>query len=1370
MNLKGKIFFILLIVSITCHSQSPRFKHITTNDGLSQSEVYSFLEDSRGFMWFGTVDGLNRYDGYDITIFNTDRNNPNSITNNTIRSLAEDNLGRIWIGTDDGLSIYVPKTGLVYQIKIAEFENLQLRINSILIDGNNLFLGTSRGLLQTNIESEDLKTIESGFQIIENTDSNSLTSGNINSIKKSNDESIWVVKNNSVSRIVIQPRSNKAYVIDKLLIDGVKFRTIEEDIYGNLWLLANNNGLFKYDTKNKLYEHFTADNSSRSISSNVCSSIVSDKNGNLWISTLDKGLNLLRSDQLDKRNPHFEYIQNDPLNLKSVNSNLINSLYVSKNNQLWVGTIGSGVSMFDPQQKEFNHFKIQSSISPLFSTSNFIRSVYADNEGINWVGTHNNGLFILDRTTGEFNKIGFGKQAIFFISSYKNNKVFVCSSQGISLVQLLNGQLKILGYIDTNAAFHIVEGGDKVYWIATEYGLIRARIVNHQFVIDKTYSTNTKPSISTNNCRVLFYDPMRNELLLGTEGGGLNIIELDDKQFVKNISVYKNGNSTNSLSSNYVRSILRDSKQDIWIGTYEGLNKMIRDSSSGNISFKTYTKKEGLPNNTIQLITDDEQGNLWIGTNGGLSKFDHQKNQFTNYTTSDGIQSNEFSEHTVFKKSDGEIIVGGINGINTFYPEKIQTSKLKPKTAITDFYLFNKKVSVNEMVGRKAPLTKGITLTDTIVLLPKQNNIRFDFSAMLFSNPGKIQYAHMLEGFDKEWNYTDATQRNAGYTNLGSGNYVFKVKSTNSDEIWEDSPKTIFIHIKTPFVYTWFAYLIYLSIIVLILIYFTHFSVIRYTTKNRIFLENEHNTKIHELDVLRTKFFINISHDLRTPLTLISGPLEKILKASNLKPELKYQLELINRNVKRLRYLTEQLLDIRKSEAGKLQVKLQRANIVDFAKEEAAHFDYAIQNKGLLLKVISNESIIMVNFDSDMISKMIFNLLSNAIKYTEKGEITIRIEKVIGLGIDSLTNSQSAQYIKVEVQDTGRGIGKDKLSKVFERFYQDETKLGKGYGIGLSHCKELVEAHSGIIEIDSTKKVGTIIRFFIPDTELPDQKTQNGIARESSTEDIYMDSATTPAIELNLTSNDSLQTVLVVEDNTDMRIFIKNELTEKYKVVEAKDGIEGLEKAETHSPDLIVSDIMMPNMDGIELCRQIKSKVNTSHIPVILLTAKVDDETKFRGIETGADDYISKPFSMEYLSLRIKNLLKTREHLRSLFQKNLDMEPSAVTVTSIDEQFLKKLLEIIETGIPDSKFSVATIEKELGMSHTNFYRKIKNLTGQSGKELLQNMRLKRAVQLISQKKLRVSEVAYMIGYTDPKYFTKSFKAKYGYSPSEFNEQ
>ncbi len=729
----------------------------------------------------------------------------------------------------------------------------------------------------------------------------------------------------------------------------------------------------------------------------------------------------------------------------------------------------------------------------------------------------------------------------------------------------------------------------------------------------------------------------------------------------------------------------------------------------------------------------------------------------------DGLQSNEFSEHTVFKKPDGEIILGGINGINAFYPDQINWSSLMPKTTITGFYLFNEKVSALEKTGRKAPLKTSITLTDSIVLLPKQKNIGFEFSAMIYPDAEKIRYTYMLEGFDNHWQYTDAGNRIANYTNLRHGKYTFKVKSTNTDGIWEDSAREIFIRIQTPFIYTWVAYLIYVLVIVLVFTYFSHFTIIRYATKKKLLLEKTHNEKLHELDVLRTKFFINISHDLRTPLTLIREPLDVLLQNKKLGRDVEEKLQLIRRNVKRLNYLIEQLLDVRKAESGKLIAKLNKDDIVSFTKEELAHFSYAVKQKGLKLYLTGNPDKIISCFDRTMMSKVFFNIISNAIKFTEGGKIDVTVEKVNKNDYEILKQDNADSFVKVEISDTGEGMPREQNEKIFDRFYQGQEQRGKGYGIGLSHTKELIDAHHGYIEAESREGVGTTIRFFIPDIEIleDNQKIVTG-----STEDLYINGNSVPAVDEEQLKNKA-QSVLIVEDNADMRGFIKSELKKEYYVIEAGDGLEGLKKAKEFMPDLIVCDVMMPNMDGIELCEQIKSNIETSHIPFILLTAKVDLETKYEGIETGADDYISKPFEMEYLQIRIKNLLESREKLRKLFQKSNILEPSAVTVTSVDEKFMKTLMEAINEGISDSGFSINTLESKLAMSHAKFYRKIKSLTGQSGQELLMNMRMKRAYQILSENKgLRIAEVAYTVGFTNPKYFSKCFKETYGYPPSD----
>lgn len=1366
MIIKGILLAVLLLFCLISGSQPQRFKHLTSADGISQSEIYTFLEDSRGFMWFGTVDGLNRYDGYHIQIFNTNRNDLHSLSNNTIRCLTEDQSGRIWIGTDNGLNLYDPQTELICQIRVNSFQNKSMPVWSILIDDGYLLLGTEFGLWKTNIKTKDLKEIELGFQQITNyKNSNNI----VRSLIQSKQGGVWVLTPESFSRIVFQHSTNVPVVVEEISFKDFSFVVSSiQDFSGNIWIASSRNGLIRYNPETKQTTHFTKYGTSFATSSENISALTRDNNGNLWIGTQDKGLNFVKKETLNNDIVLFESIQNDPTNLNSLNSNLIYSLYVTKSNQIWVGTIGSGVNIYNPEQKKFEQYKFYdlTGESPI---SNFIRAVYVDDQNRIWSGTHNNGLFLYDRNNETFQKLGFETNSVFYIENYKENKNFICSAYGISLVELVNNKLKILSQSSifyNSAVFYVTRSKSDIYWYAANSGLVRASIVNNKIVIDKVYTKTTNPCISNSNCRVLFYDKDLNNLLVGTEGGGLNIVSLDTDQFPKDVQIYKKNEDPNSLSNNYVRSIFKDNNHNIWIGTYEGLNKMILNSVTGKYSFKTYTTKDGLPNNMIQLIVEDNNHCLWIGTNGGLSQFFPSEERFINYTVNDGLQSNEFSEHTVFKKPDGEIIIGGINGINAFYPEQIKVSTIKPRTTLTGFYLFNKKVKALEKVGRKSPLDKSITLTDTIKLLPNQKNFGFDFSAMIYPNAEKIQYAYMLEGFDNEWHYTDANNRNANYTNLRHGKYTFKVKSTNTDGIWEDLPREVFIQIQTPFFYTWFAYLLYLAAIVLIFKYFSVYSIMRYSTKKKLLFEKTHNEKLHELDVLRTKFFINISHDLRTPVTLISGPLDSILQNKNLKGDIKEKLELIKRNVKRLNYLVEQLLDVRKSEFGKLTPKLKSEDILSFTENETSHFAYAVKKKGLELKIKNELENKIVSFDSSMLSKVYFNIISNAIKYTDKGEITIHIYKTDRNSFDILKESSFNSFIVTEISDTGRGIPKEQIVKIFDRFYQTINNEEKGYGIGLSHTKELIEAHLGFIEAESTIGKGTMIRFFLPNN---DSSIYSKGSSASSTEDIYFDTEPNEIGE-EIPERMNAQSILIVEDNIDMRSYIKNELKKIYNVLEAVDGLDGLKKAEDYMPDLIVCDVMMPNMDGIELCEKLKSNLGTSHIPLILLTAKVDLETKYEGIETGADDYIPKPFEMEYLQIRIKNLLHSREQLRMLFQKNKFLEPSAVTVTTIDEKFLSLLMESIEEGIPDSEFSIVNLESKMGMSHANFYRKIKSITGQSGQELLLDMRMKRAYQILSEKKgIRVSEVAYMIGFTNPKYFSKCFKEMYGHAPTEINK-
>jgi len=1358
------ILVALLIFScIRAGAQPLRFEHLTSADGISQSEVYSILEDSRGFMWIGTLDGLNRFDGYKIEIFNTDRNDPNSLSNNTIRSLKEDQFGRIWIGTDDGLNYYDPATELIHQVKINSLL-LSISVWSLFIQDNYLLVGTEDGLYTTLISGSDLESIESGFHKIKFFSKNQNAHPLVRSIIPSKYGGLWIQTFNNISRVAFQEYSDELVVIEDLPLSFFGNQTTAiEDSSGNLWIASTIDGLARYNPETMETMLFTDGKTGYSPISNKCSALSIDREGNLWVGTLDRGINFASAELLSNDTIHFTSFQNIPGNPNSLNSNLIYSLFVTKYNNLWVGTIGSGVNIYDPEQKKFQHYKSYKS-SPLAPNTNFIRAVFVDDQNNLWVGTHNDGLYLLNRENGIFRRLGFESHTIFYIAKYSKNKNFICTGIGIYLVELVDGTIKILSNNNFGprppAVFNVIQSKEGIFWYASLTGIARLRVVNDKIIIEEFYSTDTDPAISTTNCRVLYYCKKSNELLIGTEGGGLNIMSFDENHYPLNNEIYLRNETPQSISNNYIRSIITDSRENIWIGTYEGLNLMIRDSITADVSFRTYTKNDGLPNNMIQLLVEDNEQSIWIGTNGGLSKFMPDNNEFINFTVNDGIQSKEFSEHTVFKKPDGEIIIGGINGINSFYPDQIDISTIMPQITLTGFYLSNELIKPLQKVGRRAPLLKSIVLTDTLILLPKQKNIGFEFSSMIIPSAEKVEYAYKMEGFEDNWHITGASNRIVNYTNLEHGKYTFMVKSKNPDGIW-GSPKELYVHILTPFRFTIIAYVIYFLIIILIFSYFS----LRFTTKRNLLLQREHADKLHKLDELRMRFFINISHDLRTPLTLITGPLDKLLKNQNIKGDAKDNLQLIKRNVKRLSYLVEQLLDIRKSERGGLSPKLQLLELVSFTKEQTAHFTYAIKKKGIKLSIMSTEATIITQFDPGMISKVYFNVLSNALKFTDKGGIQINIDPVNKGKYEILRNASASKYIKVEIQDTGRGISNEKKQKIFERFYQD-SQTEYGYGIGLSHTKELIDAHKGFIEVESEEGIGTTIRFFLQDV---DNQKEPEKQVTSSTEDLYVDTGKS-TVEFSEYDKTFTKSILLVEDNDDMRYFISKEFKSEYKVLEASDGIEGFEIAENNVPDLIVSDVIMPKMDGIELCEKIKSNIKTSHIPVILLTANVELETKYKGIETGADDFIQKPFEIDYLSLRVKNLLHSREELRKLFQKSSYLEPSAVTVTSLDENFLVSLKQAIEKSMPNTDFSITSLESDMGMSHANFYRKLKGLTGQSGQELVQNMRMKRAHQILSENKgLRVAEVAYMVGFTNPKYFSKCFKEAFGYAPSKFKE-
>jgi signal transduction histidine kinase/ligand-binding sensor domain-containing protein/DNA-binding response OmpR family regulator len=1353
--MKPRIFIsvlTLLASTLTSAAQEtePRFGKITSEDGISQSEVYSFLQDSEGFMWLGTLHGLNRYDGYGITRYGIDRNQPNSLTHNTIHALVEDRFSRKWIGTDNGLNLLDYTIGNGFRLVKLPSRTVPIAICSLLVDGDILWIGTNDGLFRVDISSRDIATIEASVVHVELEYSTRNPDKRIRSLLKGSGGTLWVGYAAPAQVICLNydPAQNIARIV--ALPEALRNHSASAMLYdmaGNIWI-GGRKSLARYNPANGDFDRFMPGGPG-SISSVNISSLAMDFEGNIWVGTRDSGLNRIDYSELQNKNIYFEVYRSSITNPSNLNSDLIYSLYISPDDILWVGTIGNGVDYYDLRQKSLRHYLIPPEPGSYIPSSNFIRAVYLDGQDRLWLGSHNNGLYRLDRRTGKYRKLGFGTAPISNIYPFEGDTHLICSLHGIYVWRDDHLVRKIAQI--TNVCYNAESSSPGVWWVASIDGIYRVETSDGRDVVE-LYSSSTPNGVSRDNCRVVKYQASTRSLWVGTEGGGLNRIWLDGQDRPIRTAVYQQGQA-NALSNSYVRTIHIQGDSIVWAGTYDGLNRITAAGDNpDSLSFRSYYQRDGLPSSMIQSVISDNDGNIWIGSNRGLSRLDTRTMAITNFTSADGLQSNEFSGHSCFLSDDGELFFGGINGANSFYPNQISTDRPIMRVVITSFYLGGERITQDEQVNRRILLRKPIFQADTLRLKPNENDIRFDFSAMSFTSQSKVRYRYKLDGYDRDWIVADIGDRVASYTNLPYGKYYFQVMAAGGDGRWSNPPASIHLYIRSPLLLSTVAYIIYFLLVVAAIFYFTRYSIIKNTTKKQIRLENEHNRRLHELDSLRTRFFINISHDLRTPLTLILGPLEQIVRGrGGNRAEIDRKVASAYNSAYRLRYLVEQLLDFRKVEAGKEKLHLNRVEINLWMRNEANYFEPMLKEKGLKLHYSfpSEESEVLV--DCRKLSKIVFNLMSNAIKFTTSGSVEV------ALRIDD------ARVLHISITDTGIGIAEDKLERIFDRFFSNTH--GESYGIGLSHCKDLAEAMGGVIAVESAQGKGSRFTVSIPLGNAADDSEITAL--ESHVKPVSL----APSAAVSRTGREAGRcNILVVDDNAEMRDHIAVCLGDKYNIFEAPDGTAGLNAALEEEINLVISDVMMPGMNGLELCNAIKQNVATSHIPVILLTAKTDPKTQYAGLEMGADDYISKPFDMDMLLARVQSILDNRQRIRLSLRKQTLLDPSQIAVTSTDEKFLTKLMELIEHNIADTDFLIEDMEKGMHMSRSNFLRKVKALTGMSGKELLQEVRLRRAAELLASGKLAVSEAAYMAGFSDPKYFGRCFRQRYKASPSGYRKQ
>jgi ligand-binding sensor domain-containing protein/signal transduction histidine kinase/DNA-binding response OmpR family regulator len=1353
MPLLQKLFRLVLAVSLymVCNgkvaAQQLAFSHLTVEHGLSQNAIMAIVQDKTGFLWVGTRYGLNRYDGTGFKIYkgspsnkgsisdnlinallvddegvlwvgtsnglnrynaqkdNFERifslpNNKNSLNNSSINCLFQDSRKRIWVGTKNGLNLLVDKKTNSFQ---SIFGSSQKTIGNYIrtiaesSDGN-IWVGTSTGLIKMNSNSYDYETYQ------HTSSSSSLSADYVTSIVEDKQQNLWIgtlhdginlfnKSSNSFMRFSQNGSGTSPLVhnnIRKLMLDNT----------GKIWI-GTQDGLSIFDPITKQSSHYQHDAEVKtSLTNNSIHSIYQDMNGTIWIGTYHGGINILYS----HATPFTTYQNRKAIN--SLSSNVVSSIVEDAKGNLWIGTEGGGLNYFDKATNSFSVYKNSTSDSSSIS-SNLIKIVYKDSNNNLWIGTsYNSGLNLYNPATKRFKHISIAK----------SNKELVSFDEVVALQ----------------------EDGEGNLWVGSQSGLTILRKKNGQYE-DHTEFTNLENQLHKKNILSLFKDSQSN-LWIGTSAG-LFILRNDTKKVTK---FQLQENMPNGLQSDFINCVMQDARGNIWIGTYYGGLSLFNANSQ---NFTTFTDKDGLPNNNILGIVEDSEHNLWLSTDNGLCRFNPSNKTFKTYTISDGLASNKFNNNSFFRHSKGEIYFGGNNGLTSFLPKAIETNSYVAPIVFTSLKLFGNDVSIDAEDGL---LQTDINATQKITFHHDQNIFTIDFALLNYIKPEKNKYAYMLEGFDKKWNYTNASS--ASYNNLPAGSYTFLVKAANNDGIWNGTPATLRITILPPIWKTWWAYCLYAFAFIAIVFFFLRFLWMREVYKRE-----------HELQQFKLNFFTNISHEIRTHLTLISGPVEKLLGSKQEEGIEKKQLEHVKSNADRLMNLVSELMDFRKAETNNLPLHVTSNNLVLFLEEIFIAFSDMATEKNINIQFMHASNTIEVYFDKRQIEKVVFNLLTNAFKFTPAG------------GNISLELIDKKNEVQLRFVDDGKGIAPENLKKLFANFFQvnDEAAHNTGYGIGLALSKSIVELHRGSIDVESEladeNSHGHTI-FTITLLKGKEHFSAEQLMPEGNSTTSFTEHANTLVAPEEQLSSNKKPLVLLVEDNDELRSFVHESLSSQYEVMESINGAVGLESALENIPDLIISDVMMPEMDGLTLAKKIRADERTNHIPIILLTAKASSSNQIDGLETGVDAYIIKPFSIKVLELQARNLIASRTAMRQKFSKQILLEPKHTIINTVEEEFLQKVMEIIDEHMDNPEFGVGMLSTKVAMSQPVLYKKLKALTDMSVNDFIKSIKLKKAAQLLLQKQLTVYEVAYAVGYNDRKYFSQEFKKQFGKTPTEYAQE
>lgn len=1369
-------FLILsLFMSITVFSHtaenSTDFK-IGYLPRIPSKDVNCIFYDSKGFTWIGTLDGLHRFDGYSYKTYRVD-NNRNSIHSNLIIAIDEDSKGNIWIGTyGKGVCKLNPETDELtsYENVNNDPDGLPNDITSLIIDDKD-FLWTANWFGICRIKFDAAMNNVTQFNRIPISVRNRNNNYAIKTIFQDKNNNIWVGSNLFTLRLknpYSQPEKVEMEYYscysesicdfeNGILVGGYELNAIVKNanvdtfkihhlssiisgkvLYDNhkIWI-GNRAGIFcleQGESDNwETTRHLKKDFSELSLNSNIITSITNDNVGQIWIGSRGGGVNIINS--VSKQFQHYKHT----LNRGSIASDLAMCMFEDSYQNLWIGTEESGVSILQSGGDYASGFKH-------IVVNNF---------------PNENRVYAVEETQTPGSK---SHKSIIWTGT--SHPTYLTAYNPVTLEEIkLSAQTKNIGHV-----FALENQDDSILWVGTYgQGLWRLTLDNQGNIANMRNFTPDSPSgkgLLSFIIRNIFRDSKGN-IWISTDKGINRISKFESVKDQPYFEAFTIGKDESHLSHDYVLQIIESRNGNIWIGTMGGGMIRFNDNLNGKYSFTTVTSNDGLPNNTIKTIVEDNEGILWLASNKGLTKYNPVDGNIMNYDVDDGLQDNDFSEICGLKRKNNEIIFGGINGFNVFKSEILPIDKIKPRLYFTEFQILNKNIKVDDLVDNKKILKKTIEYTKEIELDYNHNSFTIGFVGIQYHAPQKHNYRYILEGFDKEWYKASADYRYAKYTNIPDGVYTFKVMGSNSDNIWTDEPIELTIRIKPPGYRSPLALFIYFVVLIITLIVITKAVKEVAQRKRDVLVANMEKDRIEEISRLKLQFFTNISHEFKTPLTLLSSPLDLLIREgeSTFSKNQLYNLNLIKHNAGIMIRLVNQILDFRKLDQNKLQLQPSRQSLNEFLRNIYTAFEVLAKQKNISYNFYPYKGGDDIWIDVDKMEKVVYNLLSNAFKYTqENGRIVMFAE----------ADLDSNQFV-IKVSDTGIGIDKNEEIHIFERYYQSENKNKRnisGTGIGLALAKGFVDLHKGEIGFYPNSDEGTVfyVKLRMGNAHFPremlaePQALGSFVAPEyhSPKEDMPEESPTALKADLNK--------MLVVEDNYDLRKQVKNIFRNQYVVFEAEDGIQGLELCKKEQPDIVVTDVMMPKMDGIELCNRIKSDEEISHIPVMLLTAKNTDETIVEGYEFGADGYVAKPFNIDVLVARVNSLVKIREQLKNRFQKEIQINPNIISNTPADSKFMDIILGFIEKNLSEPGYNVEQLSVDYGVSRIYLNKKIKALTGETSSEFIRNIKLKHAAEFLKQNKLNVSEVAWEVGYSDIRTFRKRFKEKFDLSPSDFAKQ